>query len=92
MATVAVLFVLLLIRFAIKNFSGISSLKLPWQLLVLSFTVIMSSGYMWNTIRTPPFIALGPNGKPSYFAQGFQTQFGFETTAAASLCIIFFLY
>jgi oligosaccharyltransferase complex subunit gamma len=38
---------------------------------------------MWNTIRQPPFIAMGRNGEPLYFAGGFQQQFGIETVIVA---------
>ncbi len=45
----------------------------------------MTGGYMWNTIRNPPFIAMGRDGKASFFAGGFQQQFGIETVFVASL-------
>jgi oligosaccharyltransferase complex subunit gamma len=39
----------------------------------------MTGGYMWNNIRSPPFIARGQDGNPSYVASGFQQQHGVET-------------
>lgn len=40
---------------------------------------------MWNQIRTPPFIAAGPGGKPSLVAAGFQSQYGVETQIVMAL-------
>jgi oligosaccharyltransferase complex subunit gamma len=40
---------------------------------------------MWNTIRTPPFVAKGHDGNPQYIAGGFQQQFGVETFIVAVL-------
>jgi oligosaccharyltransferase complex subunit gamma len=52
----------------------------------------MCSGYMWNTIRQPPFIAMGRDGKPMYFAAGFQQQYGVETVVVAIYSVISFSF
>lgn len=84
---IAVAFVLVTLKLAFKKLTTFVFGKGPWILLVLSVSVIMTSGYMWNTIRTPPFIAQGRNGSPAFIADGFQNQFGVETIIVAALCI-----
>ncbi|CEH17921.1 Oligosaccharyltransferase, gamma subunit [Ceraceosorus bombacis] len=54
--------------------------KLIWTALCLATIVVMTSGYMWNSIRGAPYLMMGPKGKPEYFAAGFQNQYGAETT------------
>lgn len=46
----------------------------------------MTSGYMWNRIRTPPFLMPGKNGEVNYIATGFSTQLGVESQIIASVC------
>ncbi|KAJ3264569.1 oligosaccharyl transferase subunit ost3/OST6 [Chytriomyces hyalinus] len=52
--------------------------KRLWQMMSLSMIVIFCSGYMWNQIRGAPFIG-GNQGKPEFFAGGFQNQFVIES-------------
>ena len=60
--------------------------KTLWIVFTILFSTINSGGYMWNTIRNPPFIAAGPNGEASFIAGGFQNQYAVETFIVAGLC------
>ncbi|KAI9014659.1 hypothetical protein BC832DRAFT_537129 [Gaertneriomyces semiglobifer] len=42
------------------------------------WTTLMCSGYMWNSIRQPPYTGMR-NGRPELVAGGFQNQFVLET-------------
>ena len=55
---------------------------LTTQFAVLLFT----SGHMWNQIRTPPFIGVGPGNTPALIASGFQSQYGVETNIIMVMC------
>ena len=41
---------------------------------------------MWNQIRTPPFIGVGPGNTPALIASGFQSQYGVETNIIMVMC------
>jgi oligosaccharyltransferase complex subunit gamma len=49
---------------------------------VLMFT----SGHMYNHIRKVPYVTNDGKGGISYFAGGFQNQFGLETQIIAAIC------
>lgn len=53
--------------------------KQLWGLLAVLFTFAMTSGQMWNHIRSPPFVHKGQNGGVSYFHGSSQGQLVFET-------------
>jgi oligosaccharyltransferase complex subunit gamma len=55
-------------------------------LMILLFT----SGHMFNHIRKVPYVAGDGRGGVSYFAGGFQNQFGMETQIVAAICECFF--
>ena len=61
------------------------SSKPIWMLLCIGSMIVFNSGYMWNSIRGAPFIAMGAGGKPEYFAGGFQNQYGVETQIVAAI-------
>lgn len=47
----------------------------------------MTSGYMWNQIRHPPYMVGGQNGKPvSFVASGYSNQYGVETHIISGVC------
>jgi len=51
-----------------------------WAFLSIAFILTMTSGYMWNQIRHPPYMVGGSQGKPvSMIASGYQNQYGVET-------------
>ncbi|KAJ3325196.1 oligosaccharyl transferase subunit ost3/OST6 [Boothiomyces sp. JEL0866] len=81
---IGLLAVLALGRVFYKYVGAILSFQSLWIAIVLGTTVVMCSGYMWNTIRTPPFLA-NQNGQIGYIAGGFQNQFGVETVIVALL-------
>jgi hypothetical protein len=60
--------------------------KLPWMVFTIAFATINTGGYMWNTIRNPPFMPVGRDGGLSLIAGGFQNQFGVETFIVAGIC------
>ena len=66
--------------------------RLPWMIFTILFATINTGGYMWNTIRNPPFIAAGQNGQASYIAGGFQNQHGVETFIVAGICKLLFTF
>ncbi|KAI8909783.1 hypothetical protein EDD86DRAFT_238481 [Gorgonomyces haynaldii] len=55
-----------------------------WMIFSLLFTVVMTGGYMWNSIRGPPFMG-AHQGTPQYFAGGFSNQYQVETFIVAGL-------
>ena len=54
-----------------------------WAVITILTSLIMTSGYMFTRIRGMPTTS----SDGSWIAQGFQTQFGQETTVVASLCM-----
>lgn len=52
------------------------------MILVLLFT----SGHMFNHIRKVPYAGNNGKGGLTYFAGGFQNQFGLETQIVAAMC------
>ncbi|CAG8547422.1 7568_t:CDS:2 [Paraglomus occultum] len=53
-----------------------------WAALSLVIILMMTSGHMWNQIRTPPYV-ISQHGRVSYVASGFQSQFGLESQIVA---------
>jgi len=57
-----------------------------WTTMSIIICLLMTSGFMWNQIRNPPFIAADPTTRqPVFFAGGFQNQHGIETQIVALL-------
>ncbi|KAI8901275.1 hypothetical protein BC833DRAFT_522448 [Globomyces pollinis-pini] len=52
---------------------------------IMIFSTIMCSGFMWNTIRNPPFLAKAPDGSASFMASGFSNQLGAEPFVISSI-------
>lgn len=67
------------------NLSGIFGVLI--QLVTLSTITVMCAGHMWNGIRNAPYMMMGQNGKPEYFAGGFQNQYGAETQIVSIICV-----
>ncbi|KAG2203567.1 hypothetical protein INT46_003344 [Mucor plumbeus] len=59
--------------------------KNTWAVLSILFILTFTSGYMWNRIRTPPFVMPGKNGDINYIASGFSSQLGVEPQIVASI-------
>lgn len=57
-----------------------------WASISLVSILLFTSGHMFNHIRKVPYIAGDGKGGISYFAGGFQNQFGLETQIIAALC------
>lgn len=57
-----------------------------WASISLVSILLFTSGHMFNHIRKVPYVAGDGKGGISYFAGGFQTQFGLETQIIAALC------
>ncbi|CAG8489165.1 3403_t:CDS:2 [Paraglomus brasilianum] len=53
-----------------------------WASLSLVIILMMTSGHMWNQIRTPPYV-ISQQGRVSYVASGFQNQLGLESQIVA---------
>jgi oligosaccharyltransferase complex subunit gamma len=48
--------------------------------------ITMTSGYMWNKIRHPPYTSRMQNGMVGYIAGGYQNQVGAETHIISAVC------
>jgi oligosaccharyltransferase complex subunit gamma len=57
-----------------------------WAGLSIIGVLLFTSGHMFNHIRKVPYVASDGKGGLSYFAGGFQNQFGMETQIIAALC------
>ncbi|KAK0701498.1 hypothetical protein B0T21DRAFT_378771 [Apiosordaria backusii] len=56
-----------------------------WAALTLISILLFTSGHMYNHIRKVPYVASDGKGGISYFASGFQSQYGLETQIVAAL-------
>lgn len=57
-----------------------------WAAISLLLVLLFTSGHMFNHIRKVPYVAGDGRGGISYFAGGFQNQYGIETQVIAGLC------
>lgn len=57
-----------------------------WAGLSLIAILVFTSGHMFNQIRKVPYVAGDGHGGISYFAAGFQNQYGLETQIIAFIC------
>lgn len=57
-----------------------------WAAGSLIAILLFTSGHMFNHIRGVPYVAGNGKGQVSYFAGGFQNQYGLETQIIAALC------
>lgn len=57
-----------------------------WAAISLIAVLLFTSGHMFNHIRKVPYVAGDGKGGVSYFAGGFQNQFGLETQIVAAIC------
>lgn len=46
----------------------------------------MTSGFMWNQIRHPPYVQMAQGGQVNYIAGGYSNQVGAETHILAVVC------
>lgn len=59
-----------------------------WAALSLIAVLLFTSGHMFNHIRKVPYVVPDGKGGVSYFAGGFQNQFGLETQIVAAMCTL----
>lgn len=57
-----------------------------WAAISLMCVLLFTSGHMYNQIRKVPYVGGDGKGGISYFAGGFQNQFGMETQIVAAMC------
>jgi oligosaccharyltransferase complex subunit gamma len=57
-----------------------------WAGLTLVGIIAFTSGHMFNQIRKVPYVAGDGRGGISYFAGGFQNQYGMETQIVGFIC------
>ena len=57
-----------------------------WAAITLIAVLLFTSGHMFNHIRNVPYVSGDGNCGLSYFAGGFQNQFGLETQIVAAMC------
>ncbi|KAL8349872.1 hypothetical protein RB601_001546 [Gaeumannomyces tritici] len=60
-----------------------------WAGLTMIAILVFISGHMFNHIRHVPYVSGDGRGGISYFASGFQNQFGLETQIVAAMCSYF---
>ncbi|KAI9485387.1 MAG: hypothetical protein EXX96DRAFT_493725 [Benjaminiella poitrasii] len=68
-----------------RHFAFIINHRNTWAVISILIILVMTSGYMWNRIRTPPYFMPGRNGEINYIASGFSSQFGVEPQIVASI-------
>ncbi|KAK4466537.1 hypothetical protein QBC42DRAFT_216568 [Cladorrhinum samala] len=56
-----------------------------WSAITLISILLFTSGHMYNHIRKVPYVASDGKGGISYFAGGFQNQYGLETQIIAGI-------
>ncbi|KAL8287459.1 hypothetical protein RQP46_003317 [Phenoliferia psychrophenolica] len=56
-----------------------------WSFGTMFIILIMTSGYMWNQIRHPPYAQVGQGGSVSYIAGGYSNQVGAETHIVSAI-------
>ncbi|KAK4133987.1 OST3/OST6 family protein [Trichocladium antarcticum] len=56
-----------------------------WAAITLISILLFTSGHMFNHIRNVPYVAGDGRGGVSYFASGFQNQYGLETQIVAAI-------
>ncbi|KAK4140548.1 magnesium transporter protein 1 [Dichotomopilus funicola] len=56
-----------------------------WAAITLISILLFTSGHMFNHIRNVPYVAGDGKGGISYFASGFQNQYGLETQIVAAM-------
>lgn len=57
-----------------------------WAAITLISILLFTSAHMFNHIRKVPYVAGDGKGGISYFAGGFQNQYGMETQVIAGMC------
>ena len=57
-----------------------------WAAFSLIAVLLFTSGHMFNHIRKVPYAGNNGKGGLTYFAGGFQNQFGLETQIVAAMC------
>jgi len=57
-----------------------------WAAASLIAILLFISGHMFNHIRKVPYVAGDGRGGVTYFAPGFQNQYGMETQVVAAMC------
>jgi len=77
-------FVVGLLYFRKNNLEFLFS-STTWGLVALTFTLVMTSGQMWNHIRGPPFMQKTREGGVAYIHGSSQGQFIVETYLVAGL-------
>ena len=57
-----------------------------WAVACVLGVLVFTSGHMYNHIRQTPYVGGNGKGGISYFAGGFQNQYGLETQIVAAIC------
>lgn len=57
-----------------------------WAGFCIILILLFTSGYMFNHIRGTPYVGGNGKGGISYFAGGFQNQYGLESQIVAGIC------
>lgn len=73
------------VKYVARSVVWLLSNKKVWAVGSLGTILLMTSGFMWNRIRNPPYVSVSQNGKPEYIVGGFQQQVAIETQISAAL-------
>ena len=58
-----------------------------WAFATVIGILVFTSGHMFNQIRKVPYVAGDGRGGISYFAGGFQNQYGLESQIVGAMCM-----
>ncbi|EKD13770.1 uncharacterized protein L3040_005613 [Drepanopeziza brunnea f. sp. 'multigermtubi'] len=83
--TTTILGTLVFVSVAWPYFVPILQNRNLWAAISLIAILLFTSGHMFNHIRKVPYVASDGKGGISYFAGGFQTQYGLETQIVAAI-------
>ena len=78
-----VVFFILIGALSIRFLAPVLRNRWTWAVITVLTSLVMTSGYMFTRIRGMPTTA----ADGQWIAQGFQTQYGQETTVVATLCV-----
>ncbi|KAI8890190.1 hypothetical protein K501DRAFT_206769, partial [Backusella circina FSU 941] len=77
--------VLAMLKLVVSNMGFLFSNKYVWAAVTIGSILTMTSGFMWNRIRNPPYVMPGKNGEINYIGSGFSQQLGMEQQIVAGI-------
>ncbi|KAK4057253.1 oligosaccharyl transferase subunit ost3/OST6 [Microbotryomycetes sp. JL221] len=85
-STIVIAFCMVFSAYRLRShLKNVLSLSYLWAFGTIFVILLMTSGYMWNQIRHPPYLQAGPGGRVSYIQNGYSNQLGVETHIVATI-------